>query len=776
MSLKSDKNRSAFSTGLKTGIAAIAVPGMLSFSAASLAQLEEIIVTAQKRAEDMQSVPIAITAMTSEMAGKMGIINSQTLAVAVPGLRIDRQSNGAMPFLRGVGTPTVQMGAEPAVAAYVDGIYYNNGQALVSNYNSLERIEVLKGPQGTLFGRNATGGVIQIYTKDPTPEPALDLSVGYANYDTYSASLYGSGALSETVSANLALYWEDQKDGWGKNYTTGNDAYTNDNTGGRVKVLWQPSEQTSVLFNADYDENFTQQGAHFRPAKGTMSNAGPSSIPPDDEYDSTENIDPAAETEMWGGSVKVTHDFSTMRLVSITGYRETETRQYIAQDAAPIARLNFDIVYEMETFTQEFQIHSPDDSPVQWMAGVYWYDDTSTQSRFQFSGLLAGGGLNRKGAPTQLETESFSVFGQMTIPVTEAMDVTFGLRRTTDDRTMSAGRQNVDGNGVPTILVPASNSPLSDSWSSWSGKIAVDYQFSDTLMAYVAYNRGFKSGTINTVLAPDFLNLIPSSGGTIDPPVEPEKLDAYTLGFKSELFDRKVRINAEAFWYDYTNLQLFQVMSIPGGGTASRLTNAAEVEIKGIDIDITAAPTDRLTLNASLQLQDGEYKDYPNGQFMVYNATAGGNCAFTVNNGNNCAAVPPGYDPATGSWNLAGNETIYTPSYSLSLTGSYVIPTDIGEFDLSLSWSHTDEYFFDADNGMGQVAPSTPSNNMQDKLDIINGAIAWYSQDEKYSLRLWGRNLTDERYISMANETGTMIKNVYGPPRTYGLTFMARMF
>lgn len=733
----------------------------------------------------MQSVPIAITALTSEMAGKMGVVDSQTLAMTIPGLRIDRQTNGAIPFLRGVGQPSVQMGNEPAVAVFVDGVYYNNGQALMSNYNSIDRIEVLKGPQGTLFGRNATGGVIHIHTKDPTPEPELTISAGIGNYDTYSASIYGSGAITDTISANVALYWEDQTKGWGTNHTTGNDAYTQDNTGGRVKVLWEPSAQTSVLFNADYDDFFNQQGVFFRPAQGTMSNAGPDSIQPSDKYDSTENIDPIADSTQWGASVKVTHEFSNLQLVSITAYRESEAQQYFAQDAASVARLNADLVYELQTFTQELQISSLPDSPIQWTAGVFWYDDTSDQSRFQFDGALTAGffpntGLTRRGAPAELKSESFSTFAQLTAPLTEDMNLTLGLRRTTDDRTMTGGRRNVDQNGNVHYL-EANNSGASDSWSSWSGKIALDYHFTDNFMGYVAYNRGFKSGTFNSIIAPDFnpASFVPSAvGNNIDRPVEPETLDSYTIGFKSEFWDNKVRLNAEAFWYDYKNLQLQQVQNIPGGGTATLLTNAAEAEIKGIEFDLTAVPTDNLTIMASLQVQDGEYKDYINGQHMIYNGATGGNCALVPGNASGCpvSGLPSSYDPVTGNWNLSGNETINTPSYAFTLTGSYAIPTEVGEFDLTLSWSHTDEYFFDADNGLGQIAPSSQSNDMQDKLNLVNGSITWYSLDDRYSVRLWGRNITDERYITFANETGTMTKNIYGPPRTYGLTFTANLF
>ena len=186
--------------------------------------LEEIVVTANKRAENMQTVPIAISALTADEAGKIGVVNGQTLAQVIPGLQLNRQTNGSTPFLRGVGNPSTQAGTEPAVAMYVDDVYYGSSAVALSNYNSIQRIEVLKGPQGTLFGRNATGGVINVFTKDPTPEPQLDVSLGYGNYDTWSGSLYATGELTDGLSANIAAYGEEQNDGWGRYFTTGNDA------------------------------------------------------------------------------------------------------------------------------------------------------------------------------------------------------------------------------------------------------------------------------------------------------------------------------------------------------------------------------------------------------------------------------------------------------------------------------------------------------------------------------------------------------------------------
>jgi iron complex outermembrane receptor protein len=725
------------------------------------------------------------------------VVNGQTLAQVIPGLQLNRQTNGTTPFLRGVGNPSTQAGTEPAVAMYVDDVYYGSSAVALSNYNSIERIEVLKGPQGTLFGRNATGGVIQVFTKNPTPEPKFDASLGYANYNTISGSLYATGKISEKLTANIAGYSEKQTDGWGKNLTTGADAYTQHNYGGRAKLLWDVGENTSVLFNADYDDYFNQQAVFFRPAPGTRSSAGATSVPPPGDYDSLENLNPTAAVKQYGGSIKAKHAFAGADFVSISAYRHSEATQQFAQDGSSTFRLNPLLIYNNKTWTQEFQVLSPADARIAWVAGVFYLKDTTVVDPFQFNGILAGGGLASKGAFSTQDTKSYSGFLQATAPIGATSHLTAGLRYTSDERSLDAGRINRSATGVLSAPVFTPNTGDSKKWSNVTGRFAIDHQFTDNLMGYVAYNRGFKSGLYNTILAPSFAppsaaNPIPTPACVapscvIDPPVEPEKISAITLGMKSEFRDHRVRLNVEAFHYKYKNLQLQQVLTIPGGGTATRLTNAAAATMKGIDIDITAKPLHNLTVTAALEFMEGKYDDFPNGQYFIYGVNAagapaaGGNCAFTVAappapvpcGAATLNALPPNYNAATGTWNLEGNKTIQTPPFSANLTVSYLQRISRGSIDYTLNFYHSGNYYADADNGLGQIAPSSRNNNKQDLVNIVNASVTWFSANDKWSVRAWGKNLSDERYWSFANETGTITKNTPAPPRTYGVTFAA---
>ena len=232
-------------------------------------------------------------------------------------------------------------------------------------------------------------------------------------------------------------------------------------------------------------------------------------------------------------------------------------------------------------------------------------------------------------------------------------------------------------------------------------------------------------------------------------------------------------MNIEGFYYDYNNIQVTQILS-----AVSHITNAAKATIKGVDVDITAVPIDRLTLTASIAALEGKYDSFPDGTFFVYDPVVGGNCTFTVAPPPApvpCAgARPPNYNAGTGHWDLKGNHTIQSPPFSLSLSGQYEIPTALGRFDLNLSWTHTGNYFASADNGRGQIAPSSPKNGKQKLIDVLNTSLGWSSNDPGLSVRLWAKNLTNVRYWSYADEFSFATLYSPAPPRTFGVTMTKR--
>jgi len=728
-------------------------------------QLHEITVTANRREESNQHVPMSVTAVTSETAERVGITDAQSLAGLVPGLNFNRQANASVPFLRGVGAPVGQSGDEPSVALYIDDVYTPAGAASMGDFNSIEHIEVEKGPQGTLFGRNATGGVVQVFTRNPTAQPEFESRVGYGNYDTWLANTYASGPLSEHLLANVAAYWTNQSEGWGRNLTTGVPTFRFREYGGRIKLLWTPIERTSVLLNLDFDKTILQEGLGFRPWPGTGS-LDP--VPPFPNggfpgaagyYDTTENFNSNGNDRQYGASLKITHEFDRSRLVSVSAYRDTQAEYLIDQDLGPLPIVNVAITTKETTFTQELQLLSPKGSSISWIAGFFYLNDKAGFEPLDFTGT-AFAPLPFVDAYGIQTTQSWAVFAQETATILANAHLTAGARYTQDDGAMRAGALFGDA-----PFVPSPNSPQSQSWSSPTWRLIFDYQLAPDIMAYVGYNRGFKSGLFNTVVL---------AGAPIDKPVDPEKLDSYTAGFKSEFLDHRLRVNLEGFYYNYKNIQVEEILT-----GVTHITNAAKATIKGIDLDVSVIPVHRLTLTASLEALQGRYDSFPDGTFYVYNPAMGGNCPFAVAappapvpcGG---AVTPPNYNPATGHWDLKGNHTIQSPPFSASLTSQYLIPTAVGAFDLNFSWTHTGNYFISADNGKGQIPPSSSKNTMQPLIDVINGSLGWTAADALLEARLWVKNLTNLKYWSEADVQLFGTQYSAAPPRTYGITVTKR--
>jgi iron complex outermembrane recepter protein len=576
--------------------------------------------------------------------------------------------------------------------------------------------------------------------------------------------VYASGPLTQQLRANLSAYWSNQSEGWGRNVTTGVPTFRSHAYGTRVKFLWNETDRTNALLTLDYDRTVAQQGLGFMafPGTGSLNPLPPfpnGGFPPATGfYDPTENFNSEGDVRQYGASLKITHDFDWSRLVSISAYRDTRNDYVLDEDAGPLPLVNVELLTPETTFTQELQLISRPDARLTWIAGLFYFDDKAGFDPIHFTGAAFAPlpFVNSYGIQT---TQSFAVFAEATGTILDHTHLTGGARYTWDDRTVRAGAMFGDD-----TRVPAPNSPQSKSWSSPNWRLALDHQFTPDVMGYVGYSRGFKSGLFNPVVLP---------GDPIDDPVDPETINAYTIGLKSEYLQRRLRVNIEGFYYDYNNIQVTQILS-----AVSHITNAAIATIKGVDLDISAVPIDRLTLTASFEVMEGRYDSFPNGTFFVYDPVTGGNCTFVVAPppaSVPCGGViPPNYDAATGSWDLKGSHTIQTPPFSASLMGQYEIPTPIGRFDVNLSWTHTGNYFASADNGKGQIPPSSSDNNAQDLIDVFNGSLGWSSNDNGLEVRLGAKNLTNERYWSFADEISFATFYSPAPPRSYGLTITKR--
>lgn len=685
---------------------------------AAKGQLEEIIVTAQRTNQRLQDVPIAVTAVTASSLQARGITSSENLTNAVPGLQINRYGSTVTPYLRGVGALAGSPNQENSVATYIDGIYIATPSGGLTAFNNVDRVEVLKGPQGTLFGRNATGGVIQIITKTPQHTPAMNFQFGYGNYDTVNSGVYLTGGLSGTIAADLAVQYRDQGDGFGRDLFNGKDAFYGREYGARSKILWEPSSATTVTFAADYN-NLVDHSANYVYDPNGVVPLNPGQIR-DGRYNTSTDFPSKVQVKTWGGSLTIKQDVGFAELVSLSARRLMEGLFRFDRDSTPLPILHFDTPLSNKTWSQEVQLISKDNGPLNWTLGAFYYDMKGGYVPARLIGIALGGApdssLFIKGVQ---RNKSVSVYAQATYEILPELKATGGIRYTSEKIRIN---YDVLPGGVYLYSTKNKTSFKKPTW-----RMALDYEFVNNIHTYVSYNRGIKSG--------GFEVLSPGIPGAPSAPYNPEILDAYEFGFKSELFDRRLRLNLAAFYYDYQDIQ---VSSNPG--TFILTTNAASAKVKGIDGDFEAAITDEFRLSGGFAVLDGKFGNFPN--------------PSVFDEFGNTVVLP----------NAKGNRTGRTPKFTANLLATYTKETAIGKFGLTGSFAHNSGYYFDPDNRI--AAPS---------YDLFGASVSWTDPSDRYTIRLWGENLTDEHYLSQFSEgQGLGDTYTYAAPRTYGVTFSGR--
>jgi iron complex outermembrane recepter protein len=685
-------------------------------AAESGAALQEIIVTAQRRGEALQSVPLTVSALTAQDAERMGVTDTSSLTAAVPGLDFSRQANAATPFIRGVGATTSLIGNEASVATYVDGVYITAPQAALFTLNNIEHIEVDKGPQGTLFGRNATGGVVQVNTRDPSQNPSFDAQLGYGNYRTTTESLYATTGITKDLAADISFFDLYQSKGWGKDVTTGVDAYTERDYGGRTKFLWTPGETTRITLAGDFSVSEGEQGLGLSPLPGTLgldgvtSNSGfyNTAVDPNDYYRSTQ----------YGGSLKVEQDLGWAKLLSISAARRYRVPFGLDQDATPLELIEANIQGRDRSYSEEIQLQSTGTDKITWIGGIYYLNDVAAYQPLGLSGLALQGLAYSDVFSTQ-RLRSYSGFGQTTIEVIDATHLTLGVRYTSDHRGIVGETALPLGPGGSPIATELASQSAVFSKPTW--RVALDHQFTHDLLGYVSYNRGFKSGVFDSL-------------AYSNPAVKPEVLDAYEGGVKSELFSHRLRINGSAFDYKYQNIQIDQLEN-----GVSTLLNAARAKIYGADLDIAVIPFSGLTLGAAMEYLHGRYQSFPNAPLYT--------------------PLPAGGD-LPSSFNASGKTTVRSPDFVGNVTASYTIPVSIGSFDVVVGDYYNSGFYWNPDNRVKQPA-----------YTLVNASVTWAAPKADWDARVWGKNLTGRRYYSYETDQEFGDDGSPAPPLTYGITF-----
>jgi iron complex outermembrane recepter protein len=686
--------------------------------------LAEIIVTAQRRSESLENVPISITAATADMLTARGVNSMRDVIAAAPSVTLVAVAGYLQPRIRGIGNAAVGPGFEGGVAVYVDGVYQAAPQANLFSLANIERVEILKGPQGTLFGRNTTGGLIHVITRQPSHDFGGTVSATAANYQDFTGDVYVTGGLTDTIAMNFAGHAQFQGKGWGKNIVTGGDAYrTYHDIAVRSSLLFEPGADTKIKISGDYADNRNNISPSTTLAPGTGF-PFPGLIRPTRTRDIATDVQPNSHVKAGGVTAQITQDLGFASLVSISSYRKARYRLIFDGDVSNLELVSIDIHQSDRQFSQEFQLTSDPSSKISWVVGGFYFN---AAGRFD-PNTVAIGGFLRPATPlgpvtgsitnARLGTRSLAGFAQATAPITDATKLTLGIRYTSERKNLT------DIETFTTFLplpAPVPGAPVADrsvKYKRPTWRVALDHRFSPEVLVYASYNRGFKSGGFN--------GQFPT-----DAPYAPERLDAYEVGTKMSLFDRHLRLDVAGFYYDYSNIQVSKFV-----GSQQSFYNGASARVYGLDMDFEAKLSSRFSLSGGLTLLHDRFTDFPNAVISTQ--------------------VPTGIIITTGS--AKGNRLPVTADFSATLTATHRTPLSFAELLLDLSYTYNDGYFTQPDNILRQ-----PSYNLLAggaKLDFANGMNA----------RLWMRNILNEKVFNTL-QAGTFDSNAsYQAPRTYGIT------
>lgn len=690
------------------------------FVSAAQAQVEEIVVTAQKKVENLQRVPIAITALSGDMAAAAGVRTSEDLNAVTPGLNLGRSSGGAVILLRGVGALTSQAGQDASVPLFVDGVYQMSSASALLAFNNIERVEVLKGPQGTLYGRNASGGAINIVTRTPSQDTAAEMEFGYGNYDTVEGRFYGTTGLAQNVAMDLALYYSYQGKGWGTNRNLGEEVGKRKDFSARSKLLLEPGDTTRITIAGNYSKGSGSTGTNYRPVDSTSAPTGQQGFPYG-FYD-TQGSRPFTGNEQGGISAHIDQEVGNLSLVSISAWQKARRKEFADLDTVEPQIIDYYFTQNTEAFTQEVQLQSDQNERLRWIVGAFFLKSKEGYEPFVLEGLGVPPFATITQGYNYQKTTSYAAFGQATADLTDTTRLTAGVRYTIDKRSVRAVSTGefageAPGSGSVSIFdVRARETFKKPTW-----RIGIDHDLAEDTMAYFTYSRGFKSGIFN-LSAPD------------TPAVRPEVLDAFELGLKSTLFDRRLRFNASTFYYSYKDIQAANIV-----GGQQFLRNAAKAEIYGVDVDLEASVTSQLTLRAAAEYLHARYKKFEGAPFTVPNPN-----------------FPYGNTQFVGD--ASGNRIPRAADWSVNLAGDYTVPLAWGELGFNVNYAFSNGWKWEADNRAEQKP-----------FHIVNAQIRLAMSEDRFAVRLWARNLLAEKYYAQV-QAAVGDLGVPAPPRTYGVS------
>ncbi|GAB3113432.1 TonB-dependent receptor [Aestuariicella hydrocarbonica] len=684
--------------------------------------LEEVVVTARKREESAEDIPIAISSMGEMAIEAMGATAMGDLVGSVPNLAMDPNGNSLNSWgMRGIVSVTRNAGQESGLGVYIDGVYAGRPAAFNFPMNDIQQVEVLRGPQGSLFGRNTIAGAINITTKKPSEELQGQIKLSLGNYERQDIQGSVAGPIIDGVLSGKISGFSYQQDGYVDNLYDGDSYMSDDRVGGRGALYWTPTESLEITLSADYLEQDNDQlfGMTLEPVLNTLE-PGSGWYQPD-PYKTNQNDPNRERIESGGTSVTVNWDLpSGHTLTSITSQRSADFILQADDDAGPYTLSYSQFEDNSDTFSQEIRIASPSADNFDYVVGYYYMDQEVDALR---STSVVGYPDTQTGiiVNSSVNSESWALFGTANFYLTDALTLSVGLRYTDEEK--DSEYSQVDNVGLGFADVVFSPSQQDD---AWSGDISLGYAINESINAYASVRQGVKSGGFQTDII-DFTDVNAFVFG-------PEEAISYELGVKGMFFERRLKVNGAVFRTDYTDMQVGQLL-----GLGFTTTNAGESQIDGLELEVEWLATENLALGLSLGLLDHEY--------TAYDGCAGENTS------------------------CKGNKLQLVSDWTASANVDYTFPLSNGSaFNAHLDWTARDNYFTDAVNDPDLVV---------EQRFLLNGRIGYVTADDSLSVHLWAKNLTDEEYDALlwkypvtplfygAQTSG--LERLIGEPRTFGV-------
>ena len=736
----------------RAGASALAMAAIMAGAqtAHSQAALEEIVVTAQKREQSLQDISISITAFSGDQLRELRVERPLEVATLSPGVFATGSRGESNPIfaIRGIGLNDVFSNNNPTVGIYIDEVVQPFTPLLGFQMFDLDRVEILKGPQGTLYGRNTTGGAINFITKKPTEEVDAYASATYARFDRFELEGAVGGPVADGLMIRVSGKTVQQSGGWQTNAVTGETIGDKDRKTVRAQALWKPSDNVDFMLRGSLSKDKSDQqlrehvgflDAAFSgtPCQGFLEgrrDEGPcvSFLGYFDPTDDRRTVENSAvfgfENDTSAKDIALTGNWrlSDFTITTVTGYTDYRRVTGDDSDGTPLIMLDSQFTDDIEAFSQELRFTSNETEPLSWVAGAFYSWDQIDGDILQ--ALDDHIFTTRVDTNWTQTTKSYAFFGQLEWMATEQIRLIGGLRYTDESKKFRYDSIDLDPFGTTQNLptpVAGINDKLTE--DNLSGRVGVDFLVNDDFMLYASASKGFKSGGYKAAIAFNPAELEPFTG---------ENLYAYEVGAKSTLMEGRLTLNAAGYYYDWRDFQAF-ITEIRGGINVIVLSNAGDAEIWGFELDATAYPIDGLRVRGAFNYMDTKIDKF---------------------------------NAAPGAADFTGNQLANSPETSFSGSVRYEFPLDdtgFGMYALADA-SYRSRIFYSLSNNF---------QNSQDGYMLVNARLGVTSPDEKWEFAIWGRNLTDKFYVSQSFDNFPGIfpsQNFLGDPATYGATLTFR--